>query len=95
MTQKLLLWVEVGAYAVRKSSVDESWLYFFAWSWEVREPEISCAGALCRLTSGDFPLRRVVLSTTTGEIGKKPQKYRLWRSFSAGVPAGIILAFAH
>ena len=41
--------------------------FIFASGWEVREPETSCAGALCRLTSGDFPRCRVVSSTTTGE----------------------------
>jgi len=38
---------------------------FFAWSWEVREPEISCAGALCRLASGDFPFCLVAFGATT------------------------------
>jgi hypothetical protein len=37
---------------------------FLAWSWDVREPEILCAGTLCRLASGEFPL---CLVTTRGK----------------------------
>ena len=74
-------------------------LYIFAYTWEVREPEISYAGALClcRLASCDFPRCRVVFSTTAGELGESPKSNACGALFSAGVPAEIFLAlrFTH
>jgi hypothetical protein len=65
-------------------------LLLLAWSWEVREPEISCVGALCRLTQSNLPLCRVGFFTISGGNWRKaPKKKRLWRSFSACVPAEI------
>jgi hypothetical protein len=57
------------------TSIEKNRFYLFAWSWdvpEVREPEILCAGALCRLTSGDFPLYGVDFQGIfhPGEIGE-------------------------
>jgi hypothetical protein len=43
-------------------------------SWKVREPEISFAGALCRLTSADFLYVGWFSVQLPGEIGGIPPK---------------------
>jgi hypothetical protein len=60
--------------------------FYLLASWEVREPEISRTGALCRLASeGNFSMLGGFKYYYKEEIGEMAPKYCLWHFLQADI----------